>query len=109
MPRRAFRPPEVTATDRQRSVYTRGTGVGDGHRRATAAGAFAHIRNGLISFVARAKESKWNTPARSFVIARKLAKKPFSERDRADIDDEEHDLRVRHRWRDLGSELQCAV
>src|SRR4029077_12512088 len=106
---RPFRPPGVTATDRRRSIYKRGTCVRDGHRRATATGAVAHIRNGFISFVARAKESKWNTPARSFVIGQKLARKPFFERDRADIDDEEHDLRVRRHWRDLGSELPCAV
>jgi hypothetical protein len=101
MPRRAFRPPAVTATDRRRSVYKRGTGVRDGHRRATQARAIGHIRNGLISFGARAKDPKWNTQIRNFVIARKVAKKPFFQADRADIDDEEHDLRVRHHWRDL--------
>jgi len=109
MPRRAFRPPAVTATDRHRSVYKRGTGVIGGHRRATAAGAIGHIRNGLISFGARAKDPKWNTPTRNFVIASNPAKKRVCRLDAADKDDGEHDLRVRPHWRDLAGPLRKAV
>jgi len=75
VPRRAVRPRRDAATVRHSSVYKRGADVSHEHQRATAAGASGHIRNGFISFGARARDPKQHTATGNFVIARKAPEK----------------------------------